>query len=122
MEIIKASTENKVALYKMTQDAGIKKMSEYEGKEIAVKEYALYKDTDKDGQERTVLSIMDNEGVCYATNSATFQKDFDAMATIFGEDLISINIVGGTSKANRHFITCSLGQAKEEAGAKKAKK
>lgn len=121
MEIIKASTENKVALYKMTQDAGIKKMSEYEGKEIAVKEYALYKDTDKDGQERTVLSIMDNEGVCYATNSATFQKDFDAMATIFGEDLISINIVGGTSKANRHFITCSLGQAKEEVGAKKAK-
>lgn len=122
MEIIKASTENKVALYKMTQDAGIKKMSEYEGQEIVVKEYALYKDTDKDGQERTVLSIMDNEGVCYATNSATFQKDFDAMATIFGDDLISINIVGGTSKANRHFITCSLGRAKEEAGVKKAKK
>ncbi len=122
MEIIKASTENKVALYKMTQDAGIKKMSEYEGKELTVKGYALYKDTDKDGQERTVLSIIDADGICYATNSATFQKDFDAMVTIFGEDLESINVVGGTSKANRHFITCSLGKAKEEAGAKKAKK
>ena len=121
MEIIKTSTESKIAIYKMTQDAGIQKMSEKENEVITVADYTLYKDTDKDGVERTVLSIMDKDGNCYATNSATFQKDFDAMVNIFGESLISIKVVGGTSKANRHFITCSLAEAEEEKKAKAKK-
>lgn len=121
MEIIKTSTDSKTAIYKMTQDAGIGKMSEKENEIIEVAEYTLYKDTDKDGVERTVLSIMDADGNCFATNSATFQKDFDAMVAIFGEDLISIKVVGGTSKANRHFITCSLNEAKDEKKSKAKK-
>ena len=34
---------------------------------------------------------------------------------------LNFKVVGGTSKANRHFITCSLAEAEEEKKAKAKK-
>lgn len=112
MEIIKTSTENKVDIYKLTQDAAIQSMKDSKGQLITVKEWAHYTDTDKDGNTREIISIMDNDGVVRATNSATFRKDFLNMVDLFGQELASITVLADVSKNNREFITCSLADVK----------
>lgn len=110
MTITKTSKElNKKEAYKMTLDAGIKKMRDYLGLQIDVQAYCLYTDfNSKDNKEVEVLSIMDMDGAVYATNSATFKKDFMNIAKLMDGEDFSIGITSGTSKAGREFITCTL--------------
>lgn len=112
MEIVRTNTEDKVTLYKLTQDAGIRKMTDIKGDIKTVKAYAQYTDEDKDGNVREIVSIMGEDDVVHATNSPTFIRDFLKMVDLFGDELKSINVVAGTSKANREFITASLGEVK----------
>ena len=54
-----------------------------------------------------VLSIMDDQGVIYSTNSPTFIREFSDAYDVFGaEDIHHVEIVGGKSKAGRNYITC----------------
>lgn len=110
MTITKISKElNKKELYKMTMDAGIKKMKDFVGSSIDVYAYCIFTDfNSKDEKEVEVLSVMDTDGSVYATNSATFKKDFlDIAALMEGEDF-SVGVTSGTSNAGREFITCTL--------------
>ena len=93
----------------MTMDAGIKKMKDFVGASIDVYAYCIYTDfNSKDEKEVEVLSVMDEDGNVYATNSPTFKKDFMNIATLMDGEDFSVGITSGTSKAGREFITCTL--------------
>lgn len=110
MTITKISKElDKKELYKMTMDAGIKKMKDYVGSTIDVYAYCIYTDfNSKDNKEVEILSVMDTDGSVFATNSATFKRDFLNIATLMEGEDFSIGVTSGTSKTDRMFITCTL--------------
>jgi len=110
MTITKTSKElTKKEAYKMTMDAGIKKMKDFIGSSLDVYAYCVYTDFDsKDNKEVEVLSVMDTDGNVYATNSATFKRDFVNIAELMADEDFSIGVTSGTSKAGREFITCTL--------------
>lgn len=110
MEIIKTSKElSAVELYMLTMAPGVQKMTDAETQTIEIGAWCLYKDTNSKGEEQTILSIVTPEGETYATVSKTFQEDFFKMLTFFaeqGSEVHAIKVIGGTSKNDRHFITC----------------
>lgn len=109
MTITKTSRElTKKESYKMTLDPTIKKMRDIVGAQIAVSAFVLYTDVNFDGKENEILSVMDDDGVVYATNSPTFKKDFAKIYEIMDGEDFSIEVISGTSKAGREFITCTL--------------
>lgn len=112
MKIIETSRELKASeQWKMTRDAGIQKMSDIEGQSFKPVDYCVYTDTNAEGKEQTLLSIITDEGTVYATNSETFRREFLDMVKVFkdaGEELSKIMVMGGTTNAGRHFITCAL--------------
>lgn len=112
MQIIKTSKDYTAAeLYKMTRDAGIMKMSLLEnGTELPLDAFCLYEDINqKTGEVMEILSIETN-GKHYATNSATFIREFKAIMDLFNDDCtgVVLRVVRGTSKAGRNFLTCGL--------------
>lgn len=95
-------------LYRLTMSPKIRKMKDAKGTVLEVSAFAAYTDTDKNGEVRDVLSLMTPEGETYATNSRTFMADFFCMVDMFGADgLTAIEVISGTSKAGREFITCA---------------
>ncbi len=112
MNIIKTSKELNVReRYAMTMSPAMQKMRNCVDQRLDVAAWCLYTDTDSDGKEQTILSILTPEGEVFATNSPTFQRDFENIVEIFAdadEDFDAINIISGTSKAGREFITCTL--------------
>ena len=107
--IIKSNKElTKRESYKLTLDPAIKRMKDLIGVQIDVSAYCLYTDTNKDGEEVEVLSIMDKDGGVCATNSATFKKDFMNIADLMDDEEYTIEVISGQSKAGRDFITCTL--------------
>ena len=100
---------NKLELDKLPRDAVIQKMKDFVGASIDVYAYCVYTDfNSKDNKEVEVLSVMDTDGAVYATNSATFKKDFMNIATLMEGEDFSVGVTSGTSKAGREFITCTL--------------
>ena len=99
--------------YKMTLAPAIQKLSLAKGSIIAVDAYCSYSDEKidtKTGELVTVniLSIMDKDGTVYATNSASFQKDFRNICDIMDGDEFEIEVISGISKNGREYITCTL--------------
>lgn len=111
MEIIKKSSDELTMkqMYDLTKSPEIQKVSDNEGALIQVDAWALYNDTDKDGNTRAILSILDNEVGAVATNSATFIRDFTEiieMCADCGVKVEHVKISSGKSKAGRKFYTC----------------
>lgn len=104
---------SKKETYKMTLDPAIQKLSLAKGSVIAVDAYCSYSDEKVDaqnGEVKTVniLSILADDGTVYATNSASFQKDFGNICDIMDGEKFEIKVISGTSKAGREYITCTL--------------
>ena len=62
---------------------------------------------------QTLLSILSEDNVAYATNSRTFIESFATLCDMFadsGEEISAIKVIGGESKAGRHFITCAYAE------------
>lgn len=111
MEIIKKSSDELTMkqMYDLTKSPEIQKLSDNDGALVQVDAWALYNDTDKDGNTREILSILDNEVGAVATNSATFIRDFmeiTEMCADCGVEVRHVKISSGTSKAGRKFYTC----------------
>ena len=113
MEILRApkelSTEEK---YFLTMSPEIEKMSNIKGQTISIDSWVIYTDnksTDvEEGKTETILSIKTTLGEVFATNSATFIKEFERIIDLFAGDGMPVNYVkvaGGTSKSGRDFIT-----------------
>lgn len=115
MKIIQSKSE-KITVkekYLMAMNPEIRRMRDAEGMIVPVVNWMLYSDTDKDGNEQTLLSILSEENVSYATNSRTFIESFATLCDMFtesGEEITAIKVIGGQSKAGRHFITCAYAE------------
>ena len=110
MNIIKTFPEqlSNRQLYDLTMSPKTQKMSSAKGSLIEIEAFCRYLDADKDGEAREVLSILTPDGEIFATNSATFMDDFDRMCDLFGPaSVTAIEVISGTSKAGREFITCA---------------
>ena len=99
-------------LYKMTKNAKIQKMRDAANTTLEVESWVYYVDVDDKGKEHDVVSILDKgTGVVYATNSPTFCRTFKEILDILtnaGEALDTLDVIEGTSKGGRTFITCGL--------------
>lgn len=109
MQIIN-STEglSKKDIYAMTHGTGMKKMSDNEGAVIPVAKFVTYADVNKDGELVEILSIMDDKGNVYATNSPTAMKEFEFIRTLMGDDPFAVVVVKGTSKNGRIYTTFAM--------------
>lgn len=115
MKVIRTKNENISVKekYLMSMNPEIRRMRDAEGTIIPVVNWMLYIDKDKEGNEQTLLSILSEDNVAYATNSKTFIESFDNLLDIFtdnGEEISAVKVIGGQSKAGRHFITCAYAE------------
>lgn len=115
MKILKTSADltNKEC-YALTMSPAVQKMKNAVGQQLTVAKWCFYQDANaKDGKEQTIVAIMTPEHEVFATNSATFLRDFEQMCDILADDLaageaLEIKVLTGTSKSGREFITCAL--------------
>lgn len=98
----------KKEIYQMIMSPKIQKISDNKGVVIDVAAYCFYSDEKADGKTVDILSLMDSDGSTYATNSPTFRDDFERICDIMDGEDFSIEVVSGTSKAGREFVTCAL--------------
>lgn len=115
MKIIRTKNENISVKekYLMSKNPEIRRMRDAEGTIIPVLNWMIYVDTDSIGNEQTLLSILSTDNVAYTTNSKTFMMAFDDLCDIYtdsGEEISAIKVIGGQSKAGRHFITCAYAE------------
>lgn len=115
MKIIRSKKENISVKekYLMTMNPEIQRMRDAEGMTIPVLNWMVYIDKDKEENEQALLSILSENNVAYATNSKTFIEAFDQLLDIFAdndEEITAIKVIGGQSKAGRHFITCAYAE------------
>lgn len=112
MRIVEASKElTTKELYNMTMSPKMGKMKDVVGQELEIEAWVKYEDADKNGEVKEILSIQTKDGDTVATNSPTFISDFSRMVSLFkqsGEELKAVEVMEGTSKAGRKFITCTL--------------
>lgn len=111
MEIIKKSSDELTMkqMYDLTKSPEIQKLSDYDGVILQVDAWALYKDTDKDGNTREILSILDNKLAVIATNSVTFIRDFMEIIDMCHDcsvEVQHVKISARISKAGRTFYIC----------------
>lgn len=115
MKIIRTKNENITVKekYLMSMNPEIQRMKDAEGMNIPVLNWMIYSDTDKEGNEQTLLSLLSEDNVAYVTNSRTFIESFATLCDMFtesGEEITAIKVIGGQSKAGRHFITCAYAE------------
>lgn len=117
MRIITTSKElTAPEIYFLTMSPAAKKMKDKKDDEIEVSAFCLYEDAVKKegettGENQQILSILTNDGEIYATNSPTFIDDFMKMWELFesmNHPIIAIRVIGGKSKKDREFITCTF--------------
>ena len=115
MKVIRTKNE-KISVkekYLMSMNPEIRRMRDAEGMIVPVVNWMLYSDTNKEGKEQTLLSILSEDNVAYATNSQTFIESFATLCDMFadsGEEITAIKVIDGQSKAGRHFITCAYAE------------
>lgn len=78
-----------------------------DGTEITIDYWALFTDDTKEN-ESEVLTIIDKNGIVYATISDTFKKNFFRMVDIFDDEEFAIVKISGTTNAGRDFVNCDL--------------
>lgn len=115
MKIIKTKNENVTVKekYLMSMNPEIRRMRDAEGMNVSVLNWMIYSVTDREGNEQTLLSILSEDNAAYATNSRTFIEAFSELCDMFtdsGEEITAIKVIGGQSKAGRHFITCAYAE------------
>lgn len=115
MKVIRTKNENISVKekYLMSMNPEIRRMRDAEGTIVPVLNWMIYLDTDSNGNEQTLLSILSEDNVAYATNSKTFIESFSALLDMFtesGEEISVIKVIGGQSKAGRHYITCAYAE------------
>lgn len=112
MEILRKSDEEmtKKDVFMLTKNQKIRTVKSLEnGAKITVVHWVEFSDVNAStGEAVEILSMMNEEGECFATNSKSF-KDmfFDIVDIMDGEDF-TIEKLGGKTKAGRDFVTCGL--------------
>lgn len=112
IEILRKSDETmtKKDIFKLTKNQKIQTVKSLEnGAKISVVHWIEFSDVNSStGEEVEILSMMDDNGECFATNSKSFKEMFfDIVDIMEGEDF-TIEKLGGKTKAGRDFVTCGL--------------
>ena len=110
MKILNKSANDmkKSEIFGMTKDAKMHKMSDHVGLRIDIDKWLHYVDENTQGDKVEILSLKSTDGEVYATNSATFKQQFFAILDMLeGESVDAVEVVSGTSKNGREYITCS---------------
>lgn len=105
MEVIKKFPETMDARtqFKMMISPEVKKMIDAEESILEVKSWVMFKD-----MNYTVLTIETVDGEMFGTISETFMKAFEEIVSFFGDNVGSIKVISGNSKAGRKYITCTV--------------
>ncbi len=109
MELIITNKElTKQEIYFLTKAQDVMKMKDAVDSTVELAAWAIYTDTNADGQEVELFSMRTVDGETYATNSETFIRAFRDILDIFApEEITKLKIMSGTSKNNRQFVTCA---------------
>ncbi len=94
--------------YKLMNAQAAQKMSAAAGSVLTPENWIIYEDADvKTGEVRKVL-VVEASGEIFATVSKTFIENFEKAVDFFGADLGQIEVIQGTSKGGREYITCGI--------------
>ena len=112
MEIIRKSDEEmtKKDIFMMTKNQKIRTVKSLEnGAKINVTHRIEFSDVNSGtGDKVEILSMMDETGECFATNSKSFKAMFFDIVDIMDGEKFAIEKRGGKTKAGRDFVTCGL--------------
>lgn len=111
IEVIKASKElTPLEIYMLTANPSIVVMKDVPTDTmIEVKAFAFFNDTKETGEIVELLSIMDKDGTCYSTQSATFKDSFNYICEVVGKTAgFTIKKLDGQTKAGRPYVNCGL--------------
>ena len=106
-----ASIVNPMDMYNLTKAPDRTTLSEAAGEVMELDKWLVYSETNAKGEEVTLASLTTKDGRSFTTNSGTFIRDFTSAITMFSEfgtEFTTIQIVEGTSKNGRKFITCKV--------------
>ena len=70
--------------------------------------YVEFVDTNNNGDEKEVFSIVDKDGTVYSTISNTFKDSFITIKELMDPDPFQIKKLSGTSKNGRPYVDCEL--------------
>ena len=108
MEIKEQSRQfNKAELYKLTRGQSIN-VKDAVGTTFMVDGYLMYEEVNSKGENVEVLAVLDSDGHVYSTISATFKREFEFIWELMDGDQFSITIIGGVTKNNRDYVSCTL--------------
>lgn len=112
LEIIRKSDDemSKKDVFILTKNQKIRTVKSLEnGTKINVKHWIEFSDVNSGtGEKVEILSMMDNNGECFATNSKSFKEMFFDIVDIMDGENFTIEKLGGKTKAGRDFVTCGL--------------
>ena len=95
-------------LYLMLKNPDSIKMSDAKGQTLHPEAYVIFEDVNQgSGEVVRIVSIRSN-GKVYATNSASFIREFDMIAEAFGDDMPDIEVTTGKSSKGRQYISCAV--------------
>ena len=106
--IAKSKDFDKVEEYLMTKGKDVHSVKDVEdGTSILVDGYIIFTDTNKNGDEFEIMSIITPEKEVYATQSQTFKESLLDIISIMGVGAPIVKISGKT-KAGRPYVDCKL--------------
>ena len=95
-------------LYLMLKNPDSVKMSDAKGQTLHPEAYVLFDDVNQGTGEVVHILIIRSNGKVYATNSASFIREFDMIVEAFGDDMPDIEVTTGKSSKGRQYISCAV--------------
>ena len=112
LEIIRKSDDemSKKDVFMLTKNQKIRTVKSLEnGAKINVTHWIEFSDVNSStGEKVEILSMMDETGECFATNSKSFKEMFFDIVDIMDGEYFTIEKLGGKTKSGRDFVTCGL--------------
>ena len=112
MKIITCSHDlDMAARYNLIRNPETERMSDHVGETFNIDTYMVREEAKGDSGEIVTITSFTSGGKAYATNSATFAREFMEMQDLAeecGEEVHRIRVARGVSKKGREYITCVL--------------
>ena len=110
MNILFKSSENldKRSLYIHTRGESISLKDVEDGTIIDPLEIVVYEDENDRGEVNTITSVIDVDGIHFATNSRFFREELANILNLMAPDPFKIKVLKNVSKNGRTFVTCTL--------------
>ena len=95
-------------LYLMLKNPDSVKMSDAKGAVLHPEAYVLFEDVNQGSGEVVKIVSIRSGGKVYATNSASFIREFDMIAEAFGAEMPDIKVTTGKSSKGRQYVRCAV--------------